>query len=513
MGPMVGLFGYNFAWPQLFVVTLAAQLAFGVALGLLVQHFLKADDRVGLLDSSEGRNSRNSERNMDFDLIVIGAGTGGQGVARMCANDGWNVAIVDSLPYGGTCALRGCDPKKMLVAVTEGFEWARRMGEHGLEVDDVAIDWAGMAAFKRSFTDPVPERTVAGLRRVGVETLHGAARFVADREIDIEGRRISTRHVHIATGARPATLGIPGEDLLTTSTGFLELDALPPRVAFIGGGFISFEFAHIARRVGAREVTILHSGPRPLVGFDPDLVELLVERTRKLGVDVRMDHLVKSIERTDDGLRVGASTQSSPVAVDADLVIHGAGRVPALDDLGLEAGGVEAGPRGIQVLPSMRSVSNPAVFAAGDCADTGGPPLTPVSAFEARVAAKNLLARRDEREVSYPPIPSVLFTLPPLARVGMLESEARAAGLDVDVKYRKTGDWYSSRRVAETCSAFKVIVEKGTRRVVGAHLLGPGAEEQVNVLSAAMAAGAGAHEIKAMIFAYPSYASDLAYML
>ncbi|MEQ9569740.1 MAG: NAD(P)/FAD-dependent oxidoreductase [Longimicrobiales bacterium] len=324
---------------------------------------------------------------------------------------------------------------------------------------------------------------------------------------------MAARYIHIATGARPATLGIPGEDLVTTSTGFLELESLPPRIAFIGGGFISFEFAQIARRAGAREVTILHRGPRPLVRFDPDLVDLVVARTREIGVDVRLDHCVDSVERTGDGLRVGVTAPSGPGTVDADLVIHGAGRVPAVDDLDLEAGGVDVGPRGIQVLPSMRSVSNPAVFAAGDCAETGAPPLTPVSAFEGRVAAKNLLAGRDEREVSYPPIPSVLFTIPPLASVGLLETEAEEQGLDLDVHYRKTGGWYSSLRVAESCTAFKILVEKGTKRVVGAHLLGPGAEEQVNVLSAAMAAGADAHQIKSMVFAYPSYSSDLAYMV
>jgi glutathione reductase (NADPH) len=453
------------------------------------------------------------ENDPALDLVVIGAGTGGQGVARMCARAGWKVAIVDSLPYGGTCALRGCDPKKMLVGVTEALDWARRVGDKGLEADGLSIDWTKLMAFKRTFTDPMPGSTAAGLAKAGVETLYGTAKFVGEREVEIDGRRLAPRYLHIATGARPATLGIPGEKLVATSTDFLEMESLPPRIAFIGGGFISFEFAQIARRAGAREVTILHRGPRPLVRFDPDLVDLVVARTREIGVEVRLDHCVDGVERTEDGLRVVVSTPSGPATVDADLVVHGAGRVPAVDELDLEAGGIEAGPRGIHVLESMRSVSNPAVFAAGDCADTGAPPLTPVSAFEGRVAAKNLLAGRDERRVEYPPIPSVLFTIPPLASVGLLESEAVEQGLEVDVHYRETGAWYSSMRVGESCSAFKVLVEKGTKRVVGAHLLGPGAEEQVNVLAAAMTAGADANQIKGMLFAYPSYASDVAYMV
>ncbi len=448
-----------------------------------------------------------------LDLLVIGAGTGGQLVARMCAKAGWRVAIVDALPYGGTCALRGCDPKKMLVGVTEALDWARRMRGRGLHAADLRIDWGELMAFKRTFTDPVPERTEAALEASGVETLHGTARFVGPGEVEVDGRRLEPRHVHIATGARPATLGFAGEELVTTSTGFLELEQLPERIAFIGGGFISFEFAHIACRAGAREVTILHRGPRPLERFDPDLVDLLVARTRSLGISVAVEHCVEGVERAGRGLRVHVRTPDGSGAVEADLVVHGAGRVPAVDELGLDAGGVEATPRGIRVRRSMRSVSNPAVFAAGDCADTGAPPLTPVSAFEARVAAKNLLAGRDEREVTYPPIPSVLFTVPPLARIGLLEEEARTQGLEVDVHFRKTGHWFSSLRVGESCSAFKVLVRRDDHRVVGAHLLGPGAEEQVNVLGAAMAAGATARDIKGMIFAYPSYASDLAYMV
>ncbi|MDT8436658.1 MAG: NAD(P)/FAD-dependent oxidoreductase [Gemmatimonadota bacterium] len=450
---------------------------------------------------------------MDLDLVVIGAGTGGMGVARMCASAGWKVAIIDSEPYGGTCALRGCDPKKMLVGVTESLDLAMRMNDKGLMADDLGIDWTRLMAFKRTFTDPTPERAARGLRKLGVETLRGTARFVGTRELDVDGRRLAPRFIHVATGARPATLGIPGEDLLTTSTGFLELEALPPRIAFVGGGFISFEFAHIARRAGAREVTILHRGPRPLAHFDPDLVDLVIRRSRELGIDVRLEHCVDGVERGPAGLRVAVSTPAGPTNVDLDLVVHGAGRVPAIDELDLPAAGVDAGDLGIRVHESMRSVSNAAVFAAGDCADTGAPPLTPVSAFEARVAAKNLLAGRDERRVAYPPIPSVLFTIPPLAKVGLLEQEAAAQGLEVEVHHRETAGWYSSLRVAETCTAFKVLVEKQTRRVVGAHLLGPGAEEQVNVLAAAMAAGADANHIKGMVFAYPSYASDLASMV
>ncbi len=161
----------------------------------------------------------------------------------------------------------------------------------------------------------------------------------------------------------------------------------------------------------------------------------------------------------------------------------------------------------------MRSVSNSSVFSAGDCANTPAPNLTPVSAYEARIASKNLLAGKDDRPVDYPPIPSVVFTVPPVGRVGLLEHEAREQGLDFDVSFKRTRQWYSSVRVAEEHSAYKTIVEKETGRPLGAHVIGAGAEEQLNLFTLAMKGGLKARDLKSVMFAYPSYASDLAYMV
>jgi len=446
-------------------------------------------------------------------LVVIGAGTAANSVARACGSAGWKVASVDTLPYGGTCALRGCDPKKMLVGATEALDWTRRMGGRGVRATDLAIDWTDLMAFKRMFTDVMPGRVESGLEKAGVVTLHGTAHFLSPNVVRVGDREIRARYIHIATGARPATLGIPGEELLITSTEFLNLESLPDRIAFVGGGFISFEFAHIARRAGASEVTILHRGERPLPTFDPDLVDLLVERTRELGIEVRLRTCVDEITARGSDLSVMVSSPERPTSLECDVVVHGAGRVPNLDELRLDVANVEHGPRGIKVSSSMRSVSNPAVFSAGDCADTPAPNLTPVSAYEARIAFKNLLAGEDARHVDYPAIPSMVFTLPQVGRVGLLEEEARQRGIDIEVHFQKTGHWYSSLRVAESHSAYKVLVDKSNGQVVGAHLMGPGAEEQLNLLTLAMNAGLSANQIKAAIFAYPSYASDLGSMV
>lgn len=446
----------------------------------------------------------------DYDLIVIGAGTGGNGVARMAAAVGWSVASIDSLPYGGTCALRGCDPKKMLIAVTEGVEWAHNMSGKGLKAE-TAVNWSDMIAFKRTFTDAMPPHIEAGFQNAGIATLHGEARFTGRDTIELNGREFRAKHFHIATGARPMTLNIPGEDLLTTSTEFLGLPERPDRIAFVGGGFIAMEFAHISRRAGASAVTILEMAKRPLGPFDADLVAMLVEATVELGIDVQTEAKVQEVEKRGAEFTVSYETPSGIKTLTCDLVVHATGRVPNIDCLNLSAAGIEAGPRGIKVNAAMRT-TNPAIFAVGDCADSGLN-LTPVSAYEGRIAGKNLLAGKDERMVSYPPVPSVVFTLPPVATVGLSEAAATEKGLKFDTHFEKTSGWYSSMRVGAKRTGYKVLVEQQTGLILGAHLIGPGAEEQINLFAMAMGAGLTANQIKAMIFAYPSYASDIGSMV
>jgi glutathione reductase (NADPH) len=446
----------------------------------------------------------------DFDLMVIGGGTGGNGVARAAAATGWKVASVDCLPFGGTCALRGCDPKKMLIAVTEGVEMTHAMRGKGLNAD-VTVNWPEMIAFKRTFTDNMPPRIESGLEKAGITVLHGSARFTGPDTVEIDGKAFTARHFHIATGARPMTLNIPGEEHLITSTDFLDLPDLPPRVAFVGGGFIAMEFSHIARRAGAAEVTVLEMMERPLGNFDPDMVAMLVEATDEIGIDLRTSTKVLEVRKSGDEFAVSVETPDGAQTITCDLVVHATGRVPNIDDLNLGAAGIERTRRGITVSPYMRT-TNPNVFAAGDCADSGLN-LTPVSALEARIAGKNLLAGKDERAVDYPPIPSAVFTLPPVATVGLSEAQARELSLDFDVHFQKTEGWYSSMRVGARHSGFKTLVEKGTGRILGAHLIGPGAEEQINLIALAMGNGMTANQIKARIFAYPSYASDIGSMV
>ena len=444
------------------------------------------------------------------DLIVIGTGTAASIVAVGCQKVGWSVAIIDHQPFGGTCALRGCDPKKVLVAAAEVIDGVQRMGGKDVVAGHVRIDWPALQRFKRSFTDPVPEQREQGYARQGIEALHGRARFTGRNSVTVAGRTLTAPHIVIAAGAEPVRLPIEGAEHLALSDDFLGLESLPGRIVLVGAGYIGFEFAHIAARAGA-SVTVLNRGPRALTGFDPDLVTLLVERTRTLGVDVRLGHEVKAVRKRGDGFEVKAQGPDGRVVIETDLVIHSGGRAPALDALDLDAACIAHDQGRLTLDKTFRSTSNPAVYAAGDA--SGGPlPLTPVAALEAHVVIDNLLGKQGAT-VDYTGIPSAVFTLPPLVRVGMLEAEARTQGLAFRVKHESAPGWYTARRVNEPCYGYKVLVEEGSERILGAHLIGPDAAEVINLFAFAMRSGLTADAIRHATFTYPTAASDIESML
>lgn len=444
-----------------------------------------------------------------YDLVVVGTGIT-SGVASRCREAGWTVAVVDSRPFGGTCALRGCVPKKILVGAAEAVHAARDLRELGVPADGLALDWPALMRFKRSLVDPTPARTEAGWARMGVEQFHGRARFVGPATLAVGPDRLTGRRVLIAAGARPAPLGFPGAERLITSEEFLNLDRLPGRVVFVGGGYIAFEFAHVAARAGAR-VTVVHRGRRPLEAFDPDLVDRLVKRTRELGIAVELEAEVSGVEAGADGLVVRARQRGVERSFAADLAVHSAGRAPDLDDLDLPAAGVERERGGVRVNRFLQSVSNPAVYAGGDAA-ASGPPLTPKASHDVEVLTTNLL-EGNRRTPDYEGIASAVFTLPPLAMTGLTEEAARARQLRFRTSHQDSSGWFNTRRVGETAAAFKVLVDEDTGRILGAHLLGPHADEVINIFAVAVRLGIPAGDLRDVIFAYPTYGSDVRYML
>lgn len=442
-----------------------------------------------------------------FDTVVIGVGMAGLNAARRLQSAGQSVAVVDSRPYGGTCALRGCDPKKVLVGAAEIVDWQRRMSGKGI-AGDVSIHWHDLMQFKRTFTEPLPGKLENMLKKMGVATYYGEAQFTDTNTLQVGDHHLTARHIVVATGMRPRDLGIPGAEFVATSTDFLELENLPERIVFIGGGYISFEFAHIAARAGA-QVTIVHRGNRPLEGFDPDLVDILIRASEAAGIDVQLNAEVTAIEPVAGHLRIQTNIGRS---FDTDYIVHGAGRVPEIDGLNLHQGQVEYNQHGIIVNEYLQSVSNPAVYAAGDAAATEGMPLTPVAVSEGLTVVSNIL-KGNQRSVDYRGTPSVVFAIPALSKAGLTEAEARAQGLQFRVKHQETTDWYSSRRTNEQFTGFKVLIEESTDRILGAHLLGAHAGEVINMFVLAIRHNLTASDLKRTIYVHPAESSDISYMV
>ncbi len=445
-----------------------------------------------------------------YDLIVIGSGTAAQVAIARVRERGWRVAVIDHRPFGGTCALRGCDPKKMLVSGEEAVDAARRMQSHGIE-GELRIDWPALIAFKRSFTDPIPAKQAERYADLGVDAYHGLARFTAPDKIEVEGCELVGRHILIATGASPVPLGIPGDELISTSDDFLEIESLPRRIALIGGGYIAAEFSHLAARSGA-QVTILQRGARLLPQFDGNVVGWLMPSFNALGITVHTGVTANRVTRTKEGLTVYAtSPKGAQIAVIADLVIHAAGRVPELATLDLEAGDVAVHQGRLKLTQGLQSVSNSRVYAAGDAAGSG-PPLTPVSSHDAKIVTANMLDGADARP-DYHGVPSVAFTVPPIAAVGLSEADAHAKRLRFRVNAASVPKWFTAQRLNEAVYGYKVLIEEDTDVILGAHLVGPSADEVINLFALAMRNGLTAQALRDTMFAYPTAASDVGYML
>ncbi|MBD1260737.1 NAD(P)/FAD-dependent oxidoreductase [Maribacter polysiphoniae] len=445
-----------------------------------------------------------------YDVFVIGSGMAGMTVANKCASKGLKVGITDELPYGGTCALRGCDPKKVIIGATEVRDSAMRLKGKGIDTVPV-VNWRDIMAFKQTFVDEMPPKIEKGNRHNDIDTYHSSAKFLSKNTLQLGTDTIEADKIVIATGAKPKVLDFEGGELALTSTDFLNLKKLPESVLFIGGGYIAFEFAHIAARSGAN-VTIVHRGERPLENFDPDIVSHLVAATEDLGVNLVLETEVTKIEKIEKGYLISGTTNGNLNQFEVEAVFNSAGRPPAIFDLELERANVAYSNKGISVNKYLQSTSNPKVYAAGDAAETGGLALTPVAVMEGHVVSSNILMG-NSKEVDYPPMPTVVFTLPTMASVGMTETKAKNSGLEFRVNYDKVDDWFNARRLNVEEYAYKTIIDKNNGTVLGAHLIGPHCEETVNLFAMAIKTKMTVNDLRTMIFSYPTLSSDIPYML
>ena len=443
------------------------------------------------------------------DVLVIGTGTAGYTLALAVSKAGRRVAVVDNRPYGGTCAMRGCQPKKYLVAAAEVAHLAHQMNRIGIQ-PEVRIDWPALMKSKSDFTDAAPASTEKDFQKAGIEQLHGTAHFLSPDEVAIgSDLTIRAEYIVIATGSKTAPLDFPGAEFTITSDEFLKLDHMPHRIVFIGGGYIAMEFAHVAHAAGAT-VNVVQRTNRILENFDAELANRLVDASRDYGISVTMKFDTSSIEKNGEAFIVHGSAGSTQ-RIEADLVVNCAGRVPDLDDLNVEAGKVTRSEHGITVNDYLQSISNHRVYAIGD-ACAAGPQLAPVADMEAMIAVENILDGNRNR-ADYVGIPSVLFTQPPLAQVGMAEEEAETSGICFRVNRGSMSDWPSSRRIGQKHAYYKLIIAEEDGHILGAHLFGHNAGEVINIFALAIKFGLNTHDLKKMLWAYPTAVSDIKYML
>ncbi|WLV25463.1 NAD(P)/FAD-dependent oxidoreductase [Aciduricibacillus chroicocephali] len=441
-----------------------------------------------------------------YDAIIIGSGPAGSQAAAELGRRNWKVAIIEEDGFGGTCPLRGCNPKKIMAAVTEFVTKNAQLQGAGL-VSDTRIDWKELIQYKRKFIEPVPKAKEKSLRQQGVETIHGKASFVNDKTIRVAGRELMSEKILIATGAKPAKLPIDGLEHLATSDDFLELETLPKRLIFIGGGYISFEFAHIAARSGA-DVTILQRGDRVLEGFEHDFVDILVKESEKIGIRVECGQSAKRVEKVDGGYKVITETGDTEAEWEGDLVIAAAGRSPNIDELNLEDAKVKYDKSGIIVNPFMQSTTNPYVYSAGDVASTGAPQLTPIAGYDASVVIENWI-RGNERKTVYQDIPSVVFTYPALGEVGMSVAEAKEKGSRVKINEYDLSNWFSYKIVNDQAARAKVIINRATGEILGAHIISGEADQLINMFALCIQLKIKAEDIRKVIYAFPSPGSDM----
>lgn len=443
-------------------------------------------------------------QNLSYDLFVIGTGEAGSTAAGICSAAGWRVAIADQNPFGGTCSLRGCNPKRTLAGAAELLFRFKGMKGKGIS-GSLQIDWSELIDFKNELIRNISSMHEERFSSAGIDMYHGMVTFSGVNEISVNGKKISANKVLIATGSKPRTLGIAGEHYLLSSDQLLKEKSIPSRILFIGAGYISMEFSYVLAALGA-SVTILEYAPYPLGSFDQDLVSMLVKESCSAGIDIKVNRKVVRIESVRNHFLVYCSGVKEEV-FEADMAVHGAGRIPDIDHLKLEIADIAHEKYRIRVNKYLQSESNRSVYVAGD-ANAEGIQLTPVAEMEGKVAALNMLYG-NSRVPDYRTVPSVVFTHPEIAMAG----EPAELTSDVDVIFKDTSGKHISRRLGMSCSAFKVVIDRGSGKIRGAHLLGHNVDEVINLFAEAIRSGKRINDLKEVPWTFPSVTYDTVYRL
>lgn len=433
-----------------------------------------------------------------FDTIIIGAGPAGLAAAYDLKAGNQEVAVIENNLWGGTCPNRGCDPKKVLLSGVEARD--RMLQLQGKGFNDVPyVNWTELEKFKEKFTEPVSQGSRDGLVEAGITAIDGQPKFISDSELVVNGTdHYQADHFIIATGQRPSYLDIKGKQYLLSSTDFLSLKKMPADITIIGAGYIAFELATIANATGAK-VHIVHHNDRPLKEFDQEYATELVKQLENKGVDFNFNIDTQEITQQEDGQYL---IKANGFVLRTDLVIGATGRIPNDDFLDLEQAHVDYSRHGIVVNEKLQS-TNEKIFAIGDVVATKQPKLTPVGGFEANYVGDVILGKTTS-ELKLPLIPTVVYGSPKLAKVGE-QTGAKVVNQDVT-------SWFSYSHTNEPKAKVRIVLNDAGQ-IIGATVLSNEADSMINLLSLAIKNKMNHQDVVKEIFAYPTIASDLEYLI
>ncbi len=444
----------------------------------------------------------------DYDLFVIGGGSGGVRAARIAAGHGAKVGLAEEYRMGGTCVIRGCVPKKLLVYASRfsgEFEEARGFG---WSVESAQFDWPTLIANKDKEISRLEGLYKKGLDGAGVDVFETRAVFTSPNTLSLEadGKSISAKHILIATGGRPnVDERLPGVEHVITSNEAFHLPELPKRIVIAGGGYIAVEFAGIFAGLGV-QTTLIYRGEKILRGFDDDMRDGVTDAYRADGINIITGLVFSQIEKTPAGV-VGTLTDGSQL--EADQIMFAIGRSPNTAGLGLEEAGVKTSDGGAVIVDEHSRTNVPHIFAVGDVTDCVQ--LTPVAIREGHSFADRLFGRR-QWNTDYEMIPTAVFSTPEIGTVGYTEAEARERFGDVDIYKSTFRPMKSTLGGGEHRMIMKLIVEPEGERVIGCHIFGPDAGEMVQVAAIAMRLGAKKSDFDATMALHPSAAEELVTM-
>jgi glutathione reductase (NADPH) len=440
-----------------------------------------------------------------FDLIAIGGGSGGLAVAEKAAEHGKRVAIIESNKLGGTCVNVGCVPKKVMWYAANLAEGVRSAPDFGVDADLRGIDWPKLVQGRDGFIAGILDYWSGYVAGEGITHIHGHARFVDHRTVEVDGKRYTADHIAIATGSRPIVPPVPGHELGITSDGFFALTEQPRNICVVGGGYIGVELAGVMRALGS-EVTVVALESRVLETFDPLVSETVTHNMEQDGIRLHLPFAVAALERRDDGIAVKAQDGSELTGF--DTVLWAVGRRPNIDGLDLEAAGIEPLRNGVIPTDAFQNTTVAGIYALGDV--TGRAPLTPVAIAAGRRLADRLFTDQPNRRLDYENIPTVVFAHPPVGSVGLTEPEARAAR---DGKVTIYQTQFRPMRYALNRhgprTAMKLVCVGEEERVVGIHMVGDGIDEMLQGFAVAVKMGATKEDFDNTVAIHPVSAEEL----